>query len=343
MNKILNLFDKDYVLELFNKEVLPLYPDFKKIKQIKIVPVKKNIWNTTYHVVIKFSTSFLTHDGGLVELPFYLTAHSSEPRKSSFEALSFLWQLNFDRGDLVVPHPLFFSDYFNGYFYRGIQGQTLYYYISNKDYAAIEDIVVKAAAWFAKLHNMPTVGVKNFNQENSRVETVLPGMKKILHKINQACPRYFEACKKIYEIIDRKEKRFFAENDRRYLIHGDAHPKNVIKVSEDKIAVIDFTDICLGDFARDLGSFLQQLEFMASKKINDKSYMEKIKKLFLERYLLNSKIELDGYIKERIDNYYNWTALRTATFFMLKDKPEPARAHGLIVKICENFKIRIHV
>jgi len=343
-NKILNLFDQAYILDLFNRQVLPLYPDFKAIKKIEIKPEKKNIWQTTYHVVIEFKTTFLTRGDETVELPIYCTAHSSEFRKNSFTALTSLWKLGFGRGDLVIPRPLFFSDYFNGYFYRGVQGQTLYYYICHKDYKVIEDVVEKTAVWFAKLHNTPTLGVQNFNPENSRIETVVPGLKAILQKIQLAYPKYFEPCREIYGIINRKEKEYFADDKNRlFLIHGDAHPKNVIKMSEDKIAVIDFTDICLADFARDLGSFIQQLDFMGLEKIGDRVFVEKIKKIFLENYLLNSKIMIDDGIKERINNYYNWTALRTATFFLLKDKPEPERAHGLIVKACEALNIEADI
>jgi hypothetical protein len=343
MNKILNLFDETYVLDLFNREILPEYPDFTAIKKIEIIPIKKNVWHTTYHVVLEFATTFIDHDGEETELSIFCTAHSNEPRKNSFEALTFLWQTGFDQGNLAIPHPLFFSDYFNGFFYRGVPGKNLYYYINKQDYPVIEDVVGKAAAWFAKLHNTPTKGAKNFNKENSRIETVIPGIVMILKKIAKTYPRYFESYKKIYELINQREKEYFSNGNRQYLIHGDAHPENVIKMGEDKIALIDFTDMCLSDFTRDLGSFLQQLDFMGSKKINDQAYLEKIKKIFLDNYRLNSKIKFDGYVEERIDNYYNWTALRTATFFILKDKPEPERAHGLLVKICENLKLDINV
>ena len=341
MNRILNLFNQAYVMDLFKKEILPLYPGFKEIKKIEIKPAKKNVWETTYHVVIEFATSFLTSDGEIVELPIYCTAHSSEPRKSSFAALSFLWQAGFGQGDLVIPHPLFFSEYFNGYFYRGVQGQTLYYYLGRKNYAVIEDVVAKAAAWFAKLHNAPTAGAENFNPENSRIETVFPGLSYVLEKINRAYPNLHEPCKKIYEMINQKEKAYFINNNQRYLIHGDAHAKNIIKMSEDKIAVIDFTDMCLADFARDLGSFLQQLDFMGTEKIQDSAYVEKIKKNFLDNYKLNSKIKIDGYAEERIANYYNWTAMRTATFFLLKDQAEPERSRRPLAEICRKLKIKL--
>ncbi len=348
MNKILNLFDQAYVMNLFNREILPLYPGFKKIKKIKIIPMKKQVWSPrpdetwapTYHVVIRFATTFSAGDGQTVELPIYCTAHSSEPREDSFAALSFLWRLGFGQSDLTVPRPLIFSDYFNGYFYRGVQGQTLYYYLCKKNYEVIEKVVAKTAAWFAKLHGLPTGGFKNFNPANSRIRTTIPGLKKILKKIERAYPTYYQSYKKIYEIINKKESEYYSRQKKLFLIHGDAHAKNVIKINENKIAIIDYTDMCLADFTRDLGSFLQQLDFMGSEKIKDQAYIEKIKKIFIKNYQLHSKIKIDGSTKKRINNYYNWTALRTATFFLLKVRPEPARARKLLIKICRNLKIK---
>jgi hypothetical protein len=340
MNKILNLFDENYVIDLFNQKVLPLYPGFKKIEKVNITAVKKSVWQTTYHVVIKFTAIFLTKNNGLAKLPIYCTAHSSEPRKNSFEALSFLWQAGFDHGRLVIPHPLFFSAYFNGFFYRGVPGQTLYHYLYHKDYQTIEDIIPKIAAWFAKLHNTPTAGAKNFNSENSRIKTVIPGLTAVLKKIGQAYPQYLPLYKKIYELTIKKEEQYFANNGQLYLIHGDAHPKNVVRMGKNKIAVIDFTDMCLADFTRDLGAFLQQLDFMGWGKKNDQPFIEKIKNLFLQNYWAHSKIQSTNYIKERVKNYYNWAALRSASFFLTKENPEPANSHELILKICQDFQIK---
>ena len=104
-----------------------------------------------------------------------------------------------------------------------------------------------------------------------------------------------------------------------------------------KIAVIDYTDICLSDFARDIGSFLQQLEYMCNRKINNLEFTDRIKKIFLETYLTYAKIQLNEPLKKRIENYYNWTVIRTATYFLIKDKPEPKRAEPLINKISKNM------
>ncbi|MBU4141570.1 hypothetical protein KKE99_01700, partial [Patescibacteria group bacterium] len=87
------------------------------------------------------------------------------------------------------------------------------------------------------------------------------------------------------------------------------------------------------------GSFLQQIEFMCNRKMDDKKFGQKMKKVFLENYFNNVKIELNSALQKRIDNYYNWTSIRTATFFLLKEKSEPERAHKLLLKICEDMKL----
>lgn len=339
MNKILQLFDEQYILDLFNKEVLPLYPDFKGIEQIKITPIKKNVWESTYHVVIGFLTTFTGKNNIPVELPIYCTAHSNEPRKSSFEALMYLWQRGFGRGNLTIPRPLFFSDYFNGYFYRGVWGKNLYYYIRERKYAEIENIIPRAAAWFAKLHALPAGQAKNFNELNSRVRTVIPGFKLILEKIQNDFPEYHEIYEKAFSYIGREEEKFLSHGKNLKLIHGDAHPENVIKMSARTIGLIDFTDICLSDLARDLGTFIQQLEFMASRKIEEIKYIKINRDLFLENYSAIAKIKLDDSLMRRINYYYSWTALRTATFFLLKSPSEPERARGLLEKVKYNLKI----
>ncbi|MDP2708844.1 MAG: aminoglycoside phosphotransferase family protein [bacterium] len=343
MNKINSLLDQKFVLDFFMKEIQPKYPQYPIIKKISLNLVKNNIWTTTYHVVIEYKAVFSDTGGKRKTLPIYCTAHSDEPRLNSFEATTFLWQSGFNRGNLTMPRPLLYSPYFNAFFYQGLKGENLYHFIRHKNLSAVESITAKTAAWFAKLHRLPAERAKNFNPLNSRVETIIPGMAHALAKVKEFYPRYYEVCRQAYEIINRAEKNFFASTEKRWLIHGDAHPENIISISQNKIGVIDFTDICLADFARDLGAFTQQLEFMAQNKIQNPAYVEKIKKLFLSEYLKNAKLDLDDSLKGRVANYYHWTALRTAIFFLLKDRPEPERAHGLLIKISCDLNLNINI
>ncbi len=334
MNKILNLFNEEFVINFFKKKILPLYPDFKKIEEIKIIPHKKHVWEKTYHVVIEFETTFLSKKNKKNKLPIFCSAHSNEPRKNVYTSLKYLWDKGFGTGYLSIPHPLFYSNYFHGTFYRGVAGQHLYYYIRKNNRNEIEQIVPKAAAWFAKLHNTKNKNSKNFNKINSRIKTVIPGTKHILERISRDYPEYLEFYTSAYKNFIKKESLFFNSTPKRWLVHGDAHPENIIKMSKRKIAVIDFTDLCLADYARDLGAFVQQLEYMMNRKIKDAKYSKKISNLFINTYFSKSKkTKLDNSTKERIDTYYSWTAIRTATHFLLKDQPEVNRAEQLIKKI----------
>lgn len=340
MNKILHLFDEGYVRELFKKEVLPLYPDFMDIKKINIHAYKKNIWEYTYHVVIEFKTDFITRDGKIKQLPVICSAHSNEPRKNVYDSLRFLWGSGFSNGYLTIPHALFYSDYFSATFYRGVEGHNLYHYIRNNDRENIELMVKKSAAWFAKLHNIPTKGVRNFNKENSRIATVFPGIDHILERIKHDHEEYYAAYKKIYNKLIESENNFLASTEERWLVHGDAHPENIIKMGKTKIAAIDFTDLCLTDFTRDIGAFVQQLEYMSNRKIGDHDFTEKIKKIFLNEYFnIIKRVRLSDGVWDRINTYYYWTMMRTITYFLIKDVQEPERAKPLLEKVFNRFGV----
>jgi len=341
-NKAEKLLDKNYVSDLIKKEILPMYPDFSDIKDLKIITHKDYIWEgNTYHVVIEYRTKFITKSGKFKTLPIFCSAHSDEPRKNVYDALKFLWENGFGKGYLTIPHALYYSEYFKGTFYRGVAGRNLYRFIRDKNFSAIEEIIPKAAQWFAKLHNLDFEKARNFNKENSRIETVFPGIPHILLRIKQKYPEYAKCYMIIYDIVNSKEKEFLKSTDKRWLVHGDAHPENVIKMGQQKIAVIDFTDLCLSDFTRDVGSFIQQLEYMTNRKIGDKGYTKKIVELFKDNYFSASQEKFTPEAEARMMNYYYWTTMRTASHFLMKDEPEPERAKPLIKRVCEELGVKL--
>lgn len=344
MNKINKLFDEKYVLSYFQKKILPFYPDFKKIEKIRIIHHKNNVWETTYHVVLEFKLSFSYQpDRGrkikLKTLSFFATAHSSEPRKNVYDTLNYLWSQGFARGFLTVPKPLFYSKHFNASFYRGVAGRNLLFFIKNNDKREIEKIVKKTAEWLLKLHKMPISEVVNFNRKNSRIKDVIPGYKKIVKEVQDKYgDHYAQDLKKIYDNLIELEEDFFSLTAKRWLIHGDVHPDNIIKIGRQKMALIDFADICASDFARDLGTFVQQLDYKLNRYGYKKTYIRKVKNLFLENYCQKAKIKYNDRLKERIKLYYCWTAIRTATFWLLKYNAKPNRAEELINQVKKIMK-----
>lgn len=327
------LFNETYIKEMFKKRVLPYYPDFANIKKVKIIPIKNNIWKNSYHIVLKFEVNFQDKKGGIQKKLIFCSAHSHEPRRNVYSVLKFLWQNNFSQGYLTVPQPLFYSNYFKAVFYKGVKGENLYQYIKRGDFETAEKVTAKAAAWLVKLHKLPISEAINFNKKNSRVKTVIPGEKHTLNTIRYFYPEYYGLYARAYQYIRERERKFFNSGSARWLIHGDAHPENVIKVSEKKVAFIDYADFCLSDFARDVGSFIQQLDFMTGVKSNSPEKAEELKQIFLDNYWKLSKVERSKGLQERIDMYYYWTALRTITHYLLRHNPSREKAEPLIREV----------
>jgi hypothetical protein len=336
MNKIIKLFNQDFARELFLKEIIPLYANAAGIGEIKIIYHKKNVWETTYHVVVEYKILLEKLDAPPEQINIFCTAHSSEPREKVFKSLSFLNENNFDMADLTIPKPLFYSKQFNATFYQGVVGHNLYHYIREKNYSEIEKITAMSAAWFAKLHALPVIMTKDFLDE-VRVSQVVPGYEYVLKKINERQPLFLGRATKIYDHIKEQEKVFLFTTKERWLVHGDAHPENIIKTGTGKLAVIDFTDLCLSDFARDLGAFTQQFEYMCINKLDDQLFIAKIKDIFLEKYQEYANIKMSDSLKNRIKNYYNWSAFRTAIFYITGHINKPERAEPLINKILESI------
>lgn len=341
MNKIIKLLDEDYILELFRAEVLPLYPTFVSLNKVKVKPYKQFIWETTYHVVISWDAYFINKEGEEVKLPIFCSAHSSEMREIIYEALGYLWKNNFPDSNFKLPRPLFYSPEFNGTFYRGLKGENLLYYIKKCDRPEIEKIITESAALFNKLHNLKISPEANFNPLNARIGTVIPGVENVLSEVGLRFKgKYVNDLRLIYDYLIAQEEMFFSSTSKLFLIHGDAHPENIIKTNMNKIGLVDFTDLCLGDFARDLGSFMQQLDYKITSKAGDYNYAQEMKKLFLDTYLKVSGRKINPDLERRIKLYYNFTAIRTASFFFLKQGHDETRGDNLIKQVKADLNLK---
>lgn len=341
MNKILHLFSEEYVKNLFEENLLSLYPKYTGIKKIKIKPFKKMIWTSTYHVVVGYDVHFLTANQESEKIMVVCSAHSNEERENVFNAMTFLYENKFNTGIIDIPRPLFYSEYFHGTFYEGIEGENLLHYIKNKDHEEIESLVTLSAQLFSKLHQLPVTESANFNPLNAHIKTVLPGSERVINEMAHRFEGKFgESYAKIYKHLIEREESYFHSKDAKFcLIHGDAHTENIIHTGKGRVGLIDFTDFCLGDFARDIGTFMQQLEYRIAAKTSDAEYGKKMSDLFLKSYLTFSGIELTADLKDRIRLYYDWTTIRTSVFLFLKHDSNPASAEVLLEKVKKDLEV----
>lgn len=338
MNKILNLFDEDFAKELLKKEVLPLYPAYCDINKIRIKPFKKMIWTTTYHVVLAYDVYFKKHDGKESKRYIVCSAHSEEPRENVLKAMEFLWKSDFRDSEIEMPRPLFFSSEFNAVFYRGLRGENILRYVKDKNFARAEEKIILAAKLLAKLHSVATDDWVKLNPDSVRIKTVVPGVENIKREMSERYNGVYGAdVARLYDYFMAREEEIFSDKKDFCLIHGDAHLENLIDTGDGKIGIIDLSDVCRADFARDLGTFIQQLEYKVLTKAGDTLMAEKLKKVFLDSYLSFRNIQLDDSLRDRIKLYYDWTTLRTATYLLLKHDSEPGRGADLIKKAVANF------
>lgn len=340
MNKIYSLLDQQFVLNFFKEKVLPFYPDIKEIQNIEIKPYKQLIWETTYHVVFAYNLSWLDGNNKKQKIQIVCSAHSNEPRENVLGTLHYLWDHNLPNKKIKLPRPLFYSQEFGATFYRAVPGHTLLHYIKDGRREMVPSLVLMAAEMFARLHQLPIANNFKFHTDNQRIATVVPGEKFISSELASRfkASEYEDLIDLYHQCASQETSNFLGFNEWS-LIHGDAHPENIIKVGENKIGLIDFTDFCPADFARDIGAFLQQLEYKIGRKLNDKFFAQEMKKLFLDTYLRAAQKELSDDLQARINLYYDWTALRTAVYWFLNHRSSPDKGRELLYLVRERQRI----
>jgi aminoglycoside phosphotransferase len=337
MNKAFDLFDADRMAEIFRKKILPLYPQYRKIVAVSVKPYKKLIWETTYQVVVDYRVSFADDAGQTAKIEIVCSAHSEEPRENAFKVLQYLWQTGFPNVDRHIPRPLFYDQDYRGLFYEAISGENLLYYIKEGNKEVLSEMVLGAAALFAQLHQTPVtdtvIASQIFNRDNERIRTVVPGQKKILEIVGVRFPKYYPIISEHYQRLSDQEEDFFKNNSQRWLIHGDAHPENIIRTVDGGIGLIDFNDMCLADFTRDLGAFVQQLEYKLKIKANAAELVPPSTKLFLDHYFSLSASPRDEAVEQRIKFYHDFTSLRTAVYFLTSHQPNTDRVDYLLSEL----------
>lgn len=340
MNKILNLFNQEFVLRFLPEEVLKPAGIEGEIKSLKISPYKKQVWTSTYHVVLAYSIKLEQGDGKKKNMKIVLTAHSGEDRESVFRVLNFLWKAKFPNKEFKIPKPLVYNKEYNASFYQAVKGEDLLQLIKIGVKEEIRKQVKQTARLLHRLHQLEVPDNLNsiFTNSNARIKDVVPGVDNILREIENRFPHHLEDIKYFYDYFIKEEEDFLSKTDKRYIIHGDLHPENILTISDTSLALIDFTDFTAADFARDLGTFMQQLEYKIKKKMEDPDFAIEMKELFLQDYLALSNLKLDDSLQKRLDLYYNWTASRTAIYLLLKFDNRPSWADEMIKSIKNNLR-----
>ncbi|MBU2575732.1 aminoglycoside phosphotransferase family protein [Patescibacteria group bacterium] len=325
MQNIEQLFDAKFIASLFAEKI----PDFASkhdLSDLTAAPIKKYIGGDFYQIVIRYDCASFGYK------PVFCTAHSKENRKNAFNALTYINNHALKQNNIFLPNPLFFDNEYGAFFYQGIDGKNLLHYIKKKEFDLTAHLK-SSAELIAYVHEVPAEKAENFNPENSRIKTIVPGPENFLAKIEKLFPEKFGQIKENFYYLAKLDQENLDAKTNICLIHGDFHPENVIINEEHgKFSIIDFTDICLADWARDVGNFLQQLRFMSygERSIDE---IKKNQEIFLNAYLEKRSITKNSKIESRINLYKSWSALRSAIYFLIKGGPEPKNADVVLKEI----------
>ena len=315
---LLRLLDLDFIREFLDSRLGQYYPDFKQISDIQMEPHKKHLGASSAVFVLHYRLNYISQEQGSKILEIFVSAHSDGSRQGAYRKNKYLYEHGFGSGPLRVTRPLFYLDRSRAYFYQASRGRRLFSFFTENPQADLRPVLALVAAWLKKLHTL-NPGSGSFPWPVFSIAKMIPEPPHFIADFCQQDKELGELAQKIYDQMLSLE-RSHSVRLKRTLIYGDNHPENVIieNLATDHLEMIDFTDVALGDPMLDLGTFLQQFDFMSHHFIS-RQQIDSYKAGLLESYFgRETEINVDYF--SRINLYQAWTALRSAAFiFYMKE------------------------
>lgn len=321
--KVALLNDETFIKDCLNQNLAKYYPDFVEVQKVDLHAYKKHIGKTSAVFVVGYKVEYLAKDKSFKKIKLVATGHSDSSRKFAFAKLNYLYQHGFSSGKYLVTRPLFYLEDNLAFVYEASIGHRLFSFFKNDEYLNLANAMDLAATWLKKLHQLKTD--ETFVWPQFSINNVGASIKNFLPDILEQDLSMGTRVEKILSSIKKYEAQF-DKKSKFCLVYGDYHPENVILTSLEakQIKMIDFTDVALGDPMVDIGSFLQQLDFMGHRFFS----REKInyeKKYFLTSYFGQKFENIPLEFFPRINLYQAWVALRTAAFLFYMHKNDSVR------------------
>ncbi|MFA6307509.1 MAG: phosphotransferase [Patescibacteria group bacterium] len=314
---------KDFVIKILNERLPKHYKDFKKIKSLSLTPFKKHLGITSAVFVVEYKIKYISKDGSIKDIDIFVSAHSDGSRKEAYQKTRTLYKHGFDTGKYRVTKPLFFLAGQKAFFYVSSPGASFFSFFTQDISADLKKSMRLITGWIKKLHSLD-LGQLDFKWPVFDILAMVPAPKKFIkdfYNNSNKLGKNIEQLVTDLHTLDNKYRKKIS----RTLIYGDFHPENIIikNLEAREIEMIDFTDIATGDPMMDIGTFIQQLDFMGHNFVSRKE-INQHKKDFVEIYFKQDLEDINIEYINRINIYQSWTAMRSAVFlFYMKDVVNP--------------------
>lgn len=215
-------------------------------------------------------------------LKLFIGAASNNSKLRAYHNLNWLRDHGFDQGSLQVIKPIVYIEDLKALVYEASEGQTLYWHLKKRP--SFEELLWPlqlSAQWLLKLHQTPVSHLPETMNENND--------QGIIKSLERAREKYMaldtEQGTKILNVLALIGSSLPAHDESKSLIYGDYHPENIIlrNLRSRRLSMIDLSDVTLGNPYRDVGTFIQQFDFMSQNFLPRKD-INNLKKYFIEQY-----------------------------------------------------------
>ena len=314
---------------------LPKHIDgFKKLDSVELDPYKRHLGVTSAVFVVEYKVKYTDKQGKHKSIDIFAGAHSDGTKKEAYKKTRFLYEHGFGHGAYRVTKPLFFLKEQMAFFYEASIGRSLFYFFTQDPKANLEPSLTLAAGWIKKLHRFDTKKYK-YDWPTFKISGMIPKPSKFIVDFINQDKKQGQLVKELTEEMIKLENNF-RKDIGKIVIYGDYHPENIIirHLESKTLEMIDFTDLAYGDPMMDLGTFLQQFDFMGHNFIS-RQQINKYKTFFISTYFKKPFKNIDIEDISRINLYQAWTALRSAIFlFYMKDIENPIDD---LLKDCQGY------
>jgi hypothetical protein len=321
--RIAKLVEKDFVIEVLNKRLKKYYKDFKEIKSLKLDPFKRHLGVTSAVFVVEYKIKYISTEGPVKEIDIFVSSHSDGSRKGAYQKTKTLYDHGFNQGKYRVTKPLFFLPEQKAFFYVSSPGRSFFNFFTQDTSADLENSWQLTTGWIKQLHSIDIKTI-DFQWPSFDILNMVPAPKKFIKDFYASDKKLGQSIESLVSDLDKLDRKY-RKKIGDILIYGDFHPENIIMQSLEakEIEMIDFTDIALGDPMMDLGTFIQQFDFMGHNFVSRQD-IDQHKKNFVETYFSKKFSDIDIEYINRINLYQSWTAMRSAIFlFYMKDVVNP--------------------
>jgi aminoglycoside phosphotransferase (APT) family kinase protein len=164
-----------------------------------------------------------------------------------FEAMRLLWSAGFGQDNRYrIPQPLHHFEDLRMIIQERARGTKLRSFLGDGSDASL-NYARMTGQWLAKLHNLPleTPRPCSYEAEKASLRLFVDALCNDRPELEAELRRYAAAIEERFNCFEGAASTH---------VHGDFHPDHIY-VADKFITVIDFERFCIGDPARDLGSF----------------------------------------------------------------------------------------